>query len=837
MLKRTRALQGSGPESVAGEPATKSKHVVLGRKAIELLPHQVDHARRVTEALQTFGVAFDTSDTGTGKTYVACKAAQDLAACSQIIVVCPNIVQSKWTTLLRASWHRGQHTRQSWMVFPYSLLTRSATSNGYFTFSNHHHHHPSVLSINGNGKLVERDGVDELQCSLRPSTALSRMLLAERTLLVLDETHRVKNGATQVAKAIETLIGHVRQASRGWVLHVSATPFDQVFQLPQYLSFMGAHLPERARALRSMVAAACPCEPAALSWSAAATMGSVLNVDHYRSMDEALEVLGSSGSDVGRRWKAVRAFMQRLRSFLPLEPTTSYLIDMKLFDPKGVHGSAADRLTAYLRSLPSWEAESTVLDCILWPFAIRNLGADIELARELVTRVLPRLMFRMAAPDYGFLRYDVDLFLDEVDVSETVAELVYLPDYKSLNTAAASPPAPLVSPDGVQCVDESAALQWDSPEWRLGQARPVEAWRKVFAESGDSSAKAMYDLCLCAQRLGAKADPKLGDDEPEPGSPHIRLECLKVPSLYALVRHVLASDVGSKVVIMFNHLHPLHMFERLLVADTFDPVCVTGAMSVCRRVQAIETWATAKRVLLCTIAVMNEGIDLHDTRGDEHRYTFIMACPSAIMTAQAKGRIHRAGVRSHAVNCVVFGGHALGGKVEQQLLMRLGTKNATLGSRTDATHVLTSVAEFKDLVRDVHGARAAPWSAVAGKSRTPDPHFSSTFPDGWWKTELALRTWRDVKQLRDWPEGYEARSWKHAWNRIVYGDDEYTDLMHHVLTQMQIDRAGLRLSDVAMLQHVWWRLWPFMQVTSHGCVLRDECQLRGATYATFRPVM
>lgn len=62
--------------------------------AINLLPHQVDHFKRIEEILKRSHVALDSSDTGSGKTFTALMFAQkyNLAIC----VVCPNSVLEGW---------------------------------------------------------------------------------------------------------------------------------------------------------------------------------------------------------------------------------------------------------------------------------------------------------------------------------------------------------------------------------------------------------------------------------------------------------------------------------------------------------------------------------------------------------------------------------------------------------------------------------------------------------------------------------------------------------------------------------------------------------------------
>ena len=60
----------------------------------KLLPFQINHTKQIIRSLKTFNAAFDGSETGTGKTYVACVAAKELDL--TLFVVCPKTVISAW---------------------------------------------------------------------------------------------------------------------------------------------------------------------------------------------------------------------------------------------------------------------------------------------------------------------------------------------------------------------------------------------------------------------------------------------------------------------------------------------------------------------------------------------------------------------------------------------------------------------------------------------------------------------------------------------------------------------------------------------------------------------
>jgi hypothetical protein len=795
--------EGESGEAMGGDAAGEAAGFCAGRVSafsfphVSLMAHQVEHAGQVHRSLLRYGMAFDTSDTGTGKTYVACKVAERLG-CAQLVVVCPNIVEPKWSAMLA-----GADTSR-YLVFPYSLLTRTASAHGFVRFSPHNQRE---VVMGAAGKIMLRDAqrAKAMAARLVPGKKLATLAHQPRTLLILDETHRLKNSATQVVCAMQEIIRHVRAAG-GWVLHISATPFDQLFQLPQYLRFMGLGEGRAQRLIQlarqeeqegcpagAAAAAAAPAAAAAAPAAAPPTMAPrwdcrkclreiMLSAHPFLDVSRALETLSDAGSDVGPKWKAVKLFLFRLSSIC-LEPILfSGLIRARLGEaPRAKqHGASAATvlgeeacaaLADYIRGFAgdhhAASTEQAVLDAILWPLAIEDLGADIQTARALVTDVLPRLMSRMVMPDLGFARVDTELFLEDVDVSETVAELAYLPEYQKLNTRQPLP-APLSSPDGAHHVPEAEALDWRSPSWQLGETRPVECWARVVAEGRAAgkdvrSAEAVYLLCSAAAKRRAQrnvgGEGGDADDEETDHAPQlarIQLELLKVNSLHAVVQQRLDETPGCKVVVMFNYLEPLRAFAALMATGRATPVLqVTGAMPPKKRVEAVDQFndSPLHRVMLCTIQVMNEGIDLHDTRGGQPRYAFIMACPNAIMTQQAKGRVHRAGIRSHAVTCVVFGGHALGGEAEEQLIMRMGTKNATLQTVAPSIR-LTRAADFAALCGRIHAGGAGAAAAATARAAQPgEPRWLArrappmVNAQTWRRAEFVFRTWGIVRNL------------------------------------------------------------------------------------------
>ncbi len=807
--------------------------------------------------MRKFGIAFDTSDTGTGKTYVACKAAEALG-CARAVVVCPNIVERKWRGIL------DEATVGSTLVFPYSLLNRTASTNGYFEFRAAA---CSEVVINGNGKLYEREVPKHYECTLKPGTDLALMVGLEHTLLILDETHKAKNASTQLSQAIHKLIKHVRDRS-GWVLHISATPFDQLFQLPQYLRFIGVGC------AAELLAKAGGGEPGAgrceFHWDVNSILQSIFpKVGKEKDVKERLVSLKGCGGEMGPRWKAVFEFLCRASEMcsLPDDGDLVFNILCNLQSPgstvlaPGGGCAVMGHLKTLLRSWGTSRQNSftpgAILDTILLPVSIMDLGGDVASVRRIVTDVMPRMMSRMVLPDLGFDGHSFDLFLDDVNVMQTVIELTFLPKYLELtgDSTGTLPMAPLSSPSGLAYVPEDAVSSFMNPltyelnpEWRLGEELPVRVWRDVMLSSRGTATKleaqAMYEMCRTVRlRLleevqevarggaAAAAESEAAGAEGGGGLPFhsmalakwikhgfVRLETLKTASLFRLVSDILSSDERAKVVVMFNYKNAVDEFERML-GSCRPPVSfvkVTGDIRPGLRADLIDRWNhdPVVKILLCTIHVMNEGIDLHDTGGDAHRYNFIMACPSAEKTIQAKGRIVRTGMKSHAINCVVYGGHALGGELEERLIMRLDTKRAVLNAGGNPTPVHSSISlkssrDFVDVAKGIHGgAGLAQQGSVAVSregGREQNRESVKLFDERWKRLEFGFRMWSTLKKLIEWHRNPDV-SLRPLWDggdfalqtgefrKLVFGND---DTLVSLVSQHIVKRTDLRAVEDA----------------------------------------
>lgn len=86
---------------------------------MELLEPQKDHAKFLLDSLYLNGIADDLSDTGTGKTFVACWIAKQMNC--PIVVICPNSVKTMWQKTL------AKFNIKNPLIINYELLVRGNT--------------------------------------------------------------------------------------------------------------------------------------------------------------------------------------------------------------------------------------------------------------------------------------------------------------------------------------------------------------------------------------------------------------------------------------------------------------------------------------------------------------------------------------------------------------------------------------------------------------------------------------------------------------------------------------------------------------------------------------
>jgi superfamily II DNA or RNA helicase len=152
--------------------------------------YQLPSIKRLAVAIEAYDSALDSSDTGIGKTFVACGVAKVLNRA--IFVVCPKNVIPPWR---RAAYSFGVEAE----VINYEMLRGGNTEWGYWTKT-------------GRGRVFSYDGIDQ-----------------EDTLFVFDECHRMKD-----PKTLQCRLGLAALNERYKVLALSATAADN----PMHMKFV-----------------------------------------------------------------------------------------------------------------------------------------------------------------------------------------------------------------------------------------------------------------------------------------------------------------------------------------------------------------------------------------------------------------------------------------------------------------------------------------------------------------------------------------------------------------------------------------------------------------------
>jgi superfamily II DNA or RNA helicase len=134
---------------------------------------QVDAAGKLCSALNHWGAAIDGSDTGTGKTYTACAVARELDL--NICVICPKAVIKPWTKVIKNHFKMGSKLVG---VTNYEKLRTGRKDSNIASFVLHRH-------------------------KKRPDFEWK---IPKRTLIIWDESQKLKNWKTKNAKTCQAAI-------------------------------------------------------------------------------------------------------------------------------------------------------------------------------------------------------------------------------------------------------------------------------------------------------------------------------------------------------------------------------------------------------------------------------------------------------------------------------------------------------------------------------------------------------------------------------------------------------------------------------------------------------
>jgi hypothetical protein len=129
-----------------------------------LIGPQGESVQKVVDSLYFNGIANDLSETGCGKTYVACAVAR--AMNRPVVIVCPKSVRTKWKNTMAV------YGVKPALIINYELLARGNTP---------HLKYDKKTIVDKYGKKVEL-----------PRFCLTRLHFPTNALVILDEAHRCK---------------------------------------------------------------------------------------------------------------------------------------------------------------------------------------------------------------------------------------------------------------------------------------------------------------------------------------------------------------------------------------------------------------------------------------------------------------------------------------------------------------------------------------------------------------------------------------------------------------------------------------------------------------------
>jgi superfamily II DNA or RNA helicase len=134
---------------------------------------QVDAAGKLCAAVNHWGAAIDGSDTGTGKTYTACAVARELDL--NLCIVCPKAVIKPWTKVIKNHFKMGSKLVG---IINYEKLSRGRKDSPIASYILHRH-------------------------KKRPTFEWK---IPKRTLIVWDESQKLKNWKTKNSKTCQAAI-------------------------------------------------------------------------------------------------------------------------------------------------------------------------------------------------------------------------------------------------------------------------------------------------------------------------------------------------------------------------------------------------------------------------------------------------------------------------------------------------------------------------------------------------------------------------------------------------------------------------------------------------------
>jgi superfamily II DNA or RNA helicase len=132
-----------------------------------------------------------------------------------------------------------------------------------------------------------------------------------------------------------------------------------------------------------------------------------------------------------------------------------------------------------------------------------------------------------------------------------------------------------------------------------------------------------------------------------------KIELLKIPIIIDLIDKYMESN--KSIVIFVNFLDTLHKLSNFLKKEKIDHSILYGNLNNEERdIEINKFQINAVRIIICTIQTGSQSISLHDISGKNPRVSLILPSFSSIELVQALGRIYRGGIKSHALQQIIF---------------------------------------------------------------------------------------------------------------------------------------------------------------------------------------
>jgi Ring finger domain len=184
--------------------------------AINLLPHQLEHVRKMKQLLRTNHFALDFSALGSGKTYSAAKIAEEF---DYVLVIAPTTVGIKWKQIC-----------QDYSIFS-TKNVRIMTFAGIRNVKSIHNGNNNILS-------VTREIKNKAEVWVYHKTKQFQEICEQWSVLVIvDEIQNIKNDTAQY-HAVKEILRGFKDSPNNKFIGISGSPIDKIEQVPRLLELV-----------------------------------------------------------------------------------------------------------------------------------------------------------------------------------------------------------------------------------------------------------------------------------------------------------------------------------------------------------------------------------------------------------------------------------------------------------------------------------------------------------------------------------------------------------------------------------------------------------------------